>query len=123
MPNCWSEYSGDHWVPVRNSTSGTTRKNAKDSVRSTATIPTIVRTDTRPQKSSPAWITPSPTRRPARRRRSGAAFGIHGPVAGSVISRAAGPLEGREVLAVSLIRQGYVADLGNERGGVLHPEA
>ena len=42
MPKCCGFKSGDHFVPVRNSHTETSRKNCSDSIKSTSTMPTVV---------------------------------------------------------------------------------
>src|SRR5688500_13053852 len=56
MPKRGVEKSGVHSVPVRNSSSGTSRRNANVSTASTAMIATVVATESSAQRSSTASI-------------------------------------------------------------------
>src|SRR5690606_8743326 len=129
-PKCWGWKSGVQRVPVRNSTGETTRKNPAASIRSTATIPTVVSTDTtlhatRIAPMTRSWSRIRALRRSAPYRPRGSPPGAAAIPGGTIRPALAGPtrrLQPTEVLAVRCRFQRSVPGLRDERLRVLHVE-
>src|SRR5262245_6138336 len=68
IPKCFSAKSGVHWVSVRKSQSGTSRKNSTVSKMRTATMPAVVSTERKPERKRARRISSSRTFCAVRRR-------------------------------------------------------